>query len=60
MTSHQAVVVLAIAGGALSIAAAVLGMRGDGARRVARWCNGAAYGFMGASVVIFIVAGLLR
>ena len=60
MTSHQAVIALAIAGGILSIAAALLGARGEDNRRLARWCNGAAYGFMGASMLVFIVAGFLR
>ena len=59
-TSHQAIVALAIAGGVFSIAATLLAARGDGARRTARWVNGAAYGFMGASMVLFIVAGLAR
>lgn len=60
ITSHQGVVALAVFGGVLSLAAAVVGARGEGARRTARWINGAAYAFMGASMVLFIVAGLTR
>ena len=60
IASHHVVVALAVAGGVLSLAAAVVGARGEGARRTARWINGAAYGFMGASMVLFIVAGLTR
>ena len=60
ITSHQVVITLAIAGGVLSLAAAFLAARGEGARRTARWVNGAAYGFMGASMLLFIVAGLTR
>ena len=60
ITSHQAIVALAIMGGVLSLAAAFLGARGGDAGRMARWVNGAAYGFMGASMVLFILAGLTR
>ena len=60
ITSHQAVVALAVSGGILSLAAAFLAARGEGARRTARWVNGAAYGFMGASMLLFIVAGLTK
>jgi hypothetical protein len=60
VTAHQAVIALAVAGGVLSLAAPVIASRGEGARRVARWLNGAAYGFMGASMVLFITAGFLK
>lgn len=60
MSARAVIIALAVAGGALSIAATLLSARGEGPRRLARWINGAAYGFMGASMVVFIIAGLTR
>jgi hypothetical protein len=60
LTSHATVVALAVTGGVLALAAMVISNRGETGQRAARWLNAASYGFMGASMLIFILAGLLR
>lgn len=56
LTRRETIVALAIVGGAFSLAASVAGARRIG--RVAAWCNAAAYGLMGTSMLLFILAGL--
>lgn len=58
LTRHDTIVALALVGGAFSLIAWVLAGHGMRERPIARWCTGAAYAFMGASMVLFIVAGL--
>lgn len=57
LVRRETIVALAMAGGAFSIAAWALAGRADAGAALARWCNGAAYGLMGASMLLFIVAG---
>lgn len=57
---RETVIALAVAGGVLSFVAWLLSSRGAVAPAAATWCNRAAYGFMAASMLIFIVAGFTR
>lgn len=59
LLKHETIIALAVVGGVFSILSSVLAARGGGSG-VARWCNFVAYGFMGASIALFIFAGLLR
>lgn len=59
MLSREAVIGLAVVGGILSLGAMILGSSAEPARR--RWgqvLNRMSYGAMGASIVLFIIAGL--
>jgi hypothetical protein len=58
LTRRETIVALAMAGGVFSIASWALAGRSPGGASLARWCNGAAYAFMGASMLLFILAGL--
>ncbi len=58
LTRHDTIVGLALAGGALSVLSWLLPGRRGAAAPLARWCNGAAYAFMAASILLFIIAGL--
>lgn len=55
---RRLVIGLAILGGVLSALASVLQMRGTVNERQARGLNYAGYAFMGASMVLFVLAGL--
>lgn len=58
--SRPFVVALAVLGAVLSTGASVLQARGYIAAKAARAMNLAGYGFMGASMLLFVLAGLLR
>ena len=54
-----AVVALAILGALLASAASFLQMRGYVSAAISRGLNWAGYGVMGASMLLFVLAGLL-
>jgi len=54
------VVGLAIVGGILAAAASYLQMRGYVSEKIAKVINWAGYGAMGASMLLFVLAGLLQ
>ena len=58
MLARPAVVALAVLGALLAAAASHLQVRGVIGEKRARALNFAAYGFMGASMLLFILAGL--
>ena len=58
LLDRRLVIALAVAGGALAVLASVLQVRGILGAKGARNLNYAAYAFMGASILLFIVAGL--
>ena len=60
LLSKPVVVTLAILGALLSSAASFLQMRGYVDARVAKGLNWAGYGVMGASMLLFVLAGLWR
>jgi hypothetical protein len=60
LLTKPVVVGLAIAGAALSTLASVLQRKGALAEKNARLMNYAGYGFMGASMLLFTLAGLWR
>ncbi len=57
LTRHETIVALAVTGAILSILASVLSRRPAAGAAAARWCNRAGYAFMGASMLLFVVAG---
>lgn len=57
---HETIVAFAVIGGAFSLLSWALVSRGQRGAVLARWCNGVGYAFMGASMLLFIVAGLFR
>jgi len=57
---RETVIALAVAGGVLSVAAWLLSSRRSAVPAAATWCNRAAYAFMGASMLVFIVTGFIR
>ena len=57
LVRRETIVALAMAGGAFSIASWALAGRAPAGASLARWCDGAAYGLMGASMLLFILAG---
>jgi hypothetical protein len=59
LLSRPVVVALAVLGAVLATAASMLQRRGIVGERGARILNYAGYGFMGASMVLFALAGLL-
>jgi hypothetical protein len=59
LLSRPFVVALAVVGAVLSTAASFLQARGRIAAQTARALNVAGYGFMGASMILFVLAGLL-
>ena len=59
LLDRRVVIALAVAGGVLSALATVLQMRGAIGERAARNLNYAGYAFMGASMLLFTLAGLL-
>jgi hypothetical protein len=59
LLSRPVVVALAVLGALLATAASLLQMRGLVGERGARFLNYARYGFMGASMLLFALAGLL-
>ena len=58
--SKTVVVALAILGGVLSVAASFLQMRGYVSEKAGKAINYAGYALMAASMVLFVLAGLLR
>lgn len=58
LLDRRVVVALAVAGGALSMLGSILRMRGTVGERGARRLNHAGYAFMGASMLLFVLAGL--
>lgn len=60
LLTKPVVVALALVGAVLSTAASFLQRRGRLGERPAHVLNYAGYGFMGASMVLFALAGLLR
>ena len=60
LLSKPVVVSLAILGAVLSSAASFLQVRGYISVRVAKGLNWAGYGAMGASMLLFVLAGLWR
>jgi hypothetical protein len=59
LLNRPVVVTLAVIGALLATAASMLQRRGIVGERGARVLNYAGYGFMGASMVLFALAGLL-
>lgn len=59
LLSRPIVVALAVLGAVLATAASFLQMRGPMGERGARLLNYAGYGFIGASMLLFALAGLL-
>lgn len=57
LLSREVVIVLAVLGGAASLAAAMLRARGAAAQRRAASLGRAGYFFMWVSIALFIVAG---
>jgi len=57
---RETVIALAVVGGLFSVAAWLLSSRRAVVPAAATWCNRAAYAFMAASMLIFIVAGFAR
>ena len=60
LLTKPVVVALAVIGAALSTVASFLQRRGTLGERNARILNYAGYGVMGASMLLFVLAGLLR
>jgi hypothetical protein len=60
LLTKPVVLLLAILGAVLSTAASFLQMRGYVSEKVGKAINWAGYGFMGASMVVFALAGLIR
>jgi hypothetical protein len=60
LLTRPAVITLAVLGAALSSAASFLQMRGYLGAQAARALNWAGYGCMGASMLLFALAGLWR
>jgi len=60
LLTKPVVVALAILGALLSTAASFLQTRGYATEKTARALNYAGYGVMGASMLLFALAGLLR
>jgi hypothetical protein len=60
LLSKTVVVALAVLGALLCTAASFLQMRGYVSERAGKAINYAGYGVMGASMLLFVLAGLLR
>ena len=60
LLTKPVVVTLAVLGAVLSSAASFLQKRGYATERTSRALNWAGYGLMGASMLLFVLAGLLR
>jgi hypothetical protein len=60
LLDRRVVIALAVAGGVLSALASVLRVRGTIGERAARNLGYAGYAFMGASMLLFVLAGLTR
>jgi hypothetical protein len=60
LLSRPIVVALAILGAVLSSSASFLQMRGYVSEKAGRALNWAGYGVMGASMLLFVLAGLWR
>jgi hypothetical protein len=58
LLDRRLVVALAVLGGVFAALALLLQMRGKVDEKGARLLNYAGYGFMGASMLLFIIAGL--
>lgn len=58
LLDRRLVIALAVAGGLLTVLASVLQVRGIVGERGARRLNYAGYAFMGASMLLFVLAGL--
>lgn len=58
LLDRRVVIALAVAGAVLSTIASILQMRGALGARGARNLNYAGYAFMGASMLLFVVAGI--
>ncbi len=59
LLSRPIVIALAVLGAVLATAASILQSRGLMGERGARLLNYGGYGFMGASMLLFVLAGLL-
>lgn len=59
LLSRPTVITLAVVGGVLSILVTICRMRNLMSEEKLAWINKLSYGFMGASMVLFVVAGLL-
>lgn len=57
LVSRQTVIILAVVGAVLSVAASFLHSRGWGSPAQLKVLNRAGYGFMWASIALFIYAG---
>ncbi len=58
LLDRRLVIALAVAGGVFSALASILQMRGVVSERGAKTLNYAGYAFMGASMLLFVYAGL--
>ena len=58
LLDRRVVIALAVVGGVLSLLASLLQIRGIVSERGARNLNYAGYAFMGASMLLFVLAGL--
>ncbi|MDQ3026137.1 MAG: hypothetical protein M3R58_06505 [Pseudomonadota bacterium] len=58
LLDRRLVILLAVAGGLLTVLASVLQIRGIVGERGARTLNYAGYAFMGVSMLLFVLAGL--
>jgi hypothetical protein len=57
LLDRRVVIALAVAGGAFALLSSALAVRGKAQERNARRLNYAGYAFMGASMVLFLLAG---
>ena len=60
LLTKPVVVALAVLGAALSTLASILQTRGRVSEKTGHALNWAGYGFMGASMLLFVLAGLWR
>jgi hypothetical protein len=60
LADRRVVIALAVVGGVLAILSSTLALRGRQHEANARRLSYAGYAFMGASMVLFLVAGLRR
>lgn len=58
LLDRRLVILLAVAGGLLTVLASVLQIRGIVGERGAKTLNYAGYAFMGVSMLLFVLAGL--
>ena len=58
LLDRRIVIALAVAGGVFALLSSILAVRGKAGERIPRILSYAGYGFMGASMLLFILAGL--